>query len=150
MNVGDVVERNAHGPHRAVVLAVAPSGSLIIACSSVARDMPCVTVAPRTREAFSLGWSQHDTRTSHFYPSGLRVVDASDVTPMRIPSPGATPGAPRRAAAPLVLRLRAAVERWVADGVVTDAEVARRLTPDLAPSEGTASTTPTGAKPTSE
>lgn len=144
MNVGDVVEWNVHGPHRAVVLAVAPSGSLIIACSSVARDLPCVTVAPRTREAFSLGWSPHDTRTSHFYPSGLCVVDAAALTAVRVQGQGGAPGAPRRAAAPLVLRLRAAAERWVAEGVVTDADVARRLAP-----EGVAEATP-APKPSDE
>jgi hypothetical protein len=135
VSVGAVVEWNAYGHHRAVVLAVAPSGALIIACTSVARDLPSVAVSPRTLESRSLGWSDDDTRTSHFYPSGLHVVAAGDVAPVRVRLPTGSLGSARRAAPSLVLRLRGTVEAWVREGVVTDADIIARLDPPT-PSTG--------------
>ena len=135
MKVGDVVVWDAYGHHRAVVLAVAPTGHAIIACSHVVRDMPCVTVLPRTLGSRSLGWSDTDNRTSHFYPSGLHAVTLNEIRPLHLPGRGTSTPQVRRVNPRVLVELQATVARWVREGVVTVESVCALLPRDDGPKE---------------
>lgn len=130
MKPGDVVAWNRYGPHRAVVLAVSEDGAVIIASTSVAREDDHIAVAPRSPGARSLGWSDTDTRTSYFYPSGVRAVRITEVDAVCWPPRGDGSNGPvRRCEGRLFLALKERVALWVRTGVVTEAQVLARLDP---------------------
>ena len=130
MKPGDVVAYNRYGHHRAVVLAVSEDGFVIIASTSVARDEDHVAALPRSPGARSLGWSEHDTRTSYFYPSGVRAVLVAEVEAVCWPPRAdGTTGPTRRCEGRLFLALRERVAQWLRTGLVTEASVLARMEP---------------------
>lgn len=138
MKPRSIVFNDEHGRHRAIVLAeVPPSKVLIVSSTSRYRDQllyPHFAVEPRSQGWRSLGWDQHDNRTSYFYASAVQVKLVSDlIDPSTVPHHSRLSPRPRLVDNVLFQRLLSTVMGWVEGGVITDAAVRSALMPGSPP-----------------